>query len=291
MAGLGGSKKRSGASTSRISRFSEVLGAAQESVQASGYPTTQETTQPDTQEADIQTKKNPEEDTTLEQNTQISEYPDMQPSTQPKNQSSRSKKEEAQKSGYPNTQTSKQSSKQENKNQSETTQAAKKAATQIPGYPGTHKPAQPDENLVENKDVKATATETIQVAGYPDTQKSEQPKTQKSKGKGEKAQIPGYPNAQKSRKSADQDSGVADNSLDKIPKRENPEYTQTTFRIPKKLSRQINRALMDLADEGVAMDRSDLLEHLAGAFIRLADDVGVVKALEQYKILGTQVSR
>lgn len=76
---------------------------------------------------------------------------------------------------------------------------------------------------------------------------------------------------------------------DKLAKRENPDYTQTTFRIPKKLSRQINRVLMDLADEGEYVDRSDLLEELASAFIRLADEVGVVEALEQVKHLGTQM--
>ena len=42
MAGLGGNKKRSNSSTSRVSRFSEALGAAQESSQKSGYPKTQD---------------------------------------------------------------------------------------------------------------------------------------------------------------------------------------------------------------------------------------------------------
>ncbi len=72
----------------------------------------------------------------------------------------------------------------------------------------------------------------------------------------------------------------------RLAKRENPDYTQTTFRIPKKLSRQIDRAIMDLADENVEIDRSDLLEELAGAFIRLADDVGVFEAIQQFKNLG-----
>ena len=75
----------------------------------------------------------------------------------------------------------------------------------------------------------------------------------------------------------------------KQAKRENPDYTQTTFRIPKKLSRQINRVLIDLADEGVEMDRSDLVGELAGAFIRLSSEVGAVEALEQIKNLGTQM--
>jgi hypothetical protein len=46
---------------------------------------------------------------------------------------------------------------------------------------------------------------------------------------------------------------------------------------------------MDLADEGVEVDRSDLLEELASAFIRLADEVGVVEALEQARNLGIQM--
>jgi len=36
---------------------------------------------------------------------------------------------------------------------------------------------------------------------------------------------------------------------------------------------------MDLPDEGIEMDRNDLLEELAGAFLRLADDKGVAAAL------------
>ena len=39
------------------------------------------------------------------------------------------------------------------------------------------------------------------------------------------------------------------------------------------------------------MDRSDLLEELAGAFIQLADEVGAVEALEQLKNLGTQMDK
>lgn len=102
----------------------------------------------------------------------------------------------------------------------------------------------------------------------------------------ESSQKAGYPDIQEIEQSATQPSA---HSEEKLAKRENPDYTQTTFRIPKKLSRQINRALMDLADEDVEMDRSDLLEELAGAFVRLVDEVGAVEALEQLKNLGTQV--
>ena len=49
MAGLGGNKKRSKSSTSRVSRFSEALGAAQESSQKSGYTDTQPSEHQETQ--------------------------------------------------------------------------------------------------------------------------------------------------------------------------------------------------------------------------------------------------
>ncbi len=39
----------------------------------------------------------------------------------------------------------------------------------------------------------------------------------------------------------------------------------------------------------VKTSMSDLLEELAGAFIRLADEVGAVEALEQFKNLGIQM--
>jgi len=108
-------------------------------------------------------------------------------------------------------------------------------------------------------EVLGAAQESSQKAGYPESQTPEQLPTQQSQPPQKQA------------------------------KRENPDYTQTTFRIPKKLSRQINRVLMDLADEGVEMDRSDLLEELAGAFVRLANEVGAVEALEHIKNLGTQM--
>ena len=165
MAGLDSNKKRSNSGSKRVSRFSEVLGAAQENTQTSGYPDTQ----PDTQ-ADVQ--------------------------------------------------------------------------------PVTHLSSHESTSLKN------------QLSGYPDIQPTEKSTTQIARKLGDK---------------------------EKLAKRENPDYTQTTFRIPKKLSRQINRVLMDLADEGVEVDRSDLLEELASAFIRLADEVGVVEALEQVKHLGIQM--
>ena len=132
-------------------------------------------------------------------------------------------------------------------------------------------------------EVLGAAHESTHKAGYPESQPSEQSELETAPEGSQKA---GYPESQPSEQLAIQPSTP---EKEKLAKRENPDYTQTTFRIPKKLSRQINRALMDLADSGVEMDRSDLLEELAGAFIRLADSVGAVEALEQLKKLGTQV--
>jgi hypothetical protein len=181
MAGLDSNKKRSNSGSKRVSRFSEVLGAAQESTQTFGYPEIQQPEQPVVQ---------PVEDLSSQQ------------STPTKTQSSEQSK----------------------------TQLSKKSDTQP--------------------------------SGYPDIQQPEKATTQTARNSQDK---------------------------DKLAKRENPDYTQTTFRIPKKLSRQINRVLMDLADQGVEVDRSDLLEELASAFIRLTDEVGVVEALAQIKNLGTQM--
>ena len=189
MAGLDGNKKRSNSSNKRVSRFSEVLGAAQENTQLPGYPENQPSEQLDTQLIE-------------ESLSQLSEQVKSQTSDNPTGQTP----------GYPENQLSEQ------------------LKTQLP------------ENSI--------------------TQQPQQPVTRSSKQLKDK---------------------------DKLAKRENPDYTQTTFRIPKKLSRQINRVLMDLADEGVEIDRSDLLEELANAFIRIVDEVGAVEALEQVKHLGTQM--
>lgn len=227
MAGLDGDKKRSGSGSKRVSRFSEVLGAAQESTQASGYSENQ-----------------PPE--------QLDEHSSSQQST-------------------PATDT------QEAEQQ---TQLSKKSNTQQSGYPDIQKLEQPDTQPVEDLSSQQSTRAT--------NQKSKQSKTQLSKKSN--IQKSGYPDIQQPEKITTQTaSNSKDKDKDKLAKRENPEYTQTTFRIPKKLSRKINRVLMDLADEGVEVDRSDLLEELAGAFIRLADEVGAVAALEQIKNLGIRV--
>jgi hypothetical protein len=146
-------------------------------------------------------------------------------------------------------------------------------SAQKPGYPESQ---QPEQSATQSSE-STPAQENVQKPEYPETQQSSQSVTQPSQVQASN-QKPGYPESQPSFQ-----------PKEKLAKRENPDYTQTTFRIPKKLSRQINRALMDLADEGVEIDRSDLLEELAGAFIRKADEVGVVEALEQFKNLGTQM--
>jgi hypothetical protein len=229
MAGLDGNKKRSNSSNKRVSRFSEVLGAAQENTQLPGYPENQPSEQLDTQLI---------EESLSQQSASI------------------------------NTQDSEQLKSQPSKN----------SDTQPPGYPDIQPSPEPDTQ--PSKDLSP------QKSASTKTQKSKQSKTQPSKKPD--IQPPGYPDIQQFEKSTTQTASKLKDK-DKLAKRENPDYTQTTFRIPKKLSRQINRVLMDLADEGVEVDRSDLLEELANAFIRLADEVGVVEALEQIKNLGTQM--
>jgi hypothetical protein len=45
----------------------------------------------------------------------------------------------------------------------------------------------------------------------------------------------------------------------KTGKRSNPDYVGAYFSIPKELHRQLDRYVMDLADEGIAMDRSQVV--------------------------------
>lgn len=132
------------------------------------------------------------------------------------------------------------------------------------------------------------AQESSQKSGHPTTQPSEQQKTQLSK-KSTSQKSKAAQSDEKSGHPVTQQPITAKKTPDELAKRSNPDYTQTTFRIPKKLSRQINRKLMDLADEGIEMDRSDLLKELTEGFIRLANEVGAVEALEQFKNLGTQM--
>ena len=232
MAGLGRNKKRTNSSTSRVSRFSEALGAAQESSEKSGYPKTQSSKKSATQKSK-----------TVKESSKTSGYSTTQPAE--------TALENSETSGYPTTQPSEQ----------QETQSSKKSATQ------------------KSKTVK----ESSEKSGYP--------ATQPSKTVQESSETSGYSTIQPSEQQEIQKPTTAKKTPDKLAKRENPDYTQTTFRIPKKLSRQINRTLMDLADEGVEMDRSDLLEALTGGFIQLVNEVGAVEALEKFKNLGTQVDK
>jgi hypothetical protein len=229
MAGLDGNKKRSDSSNKRVSRFSEVLGAAQENTQLPGYPENQPSEQLDTQpteESLSQLSEQVKSQTSENLTTQLPGYPENQPSEQLD------------------------------------TQPTKKSSSQL------------------SEQVKSQTSDnpTAQAPGYPKNQLSEQLKTQLPENS--TTQQPQQPVTRSSKQLKDKD---------KLAKRENPDYTQTTFRIPKKLSRQINRVLMDLADEGVEIDRSDLLQELANAFIRIVDEVGAVEALEQVKNLGIQM--
>jgi hypothetical protein len=45
----------------------------------------------------------------------------------------------------------------------------------------------------------------------------------------------------------------------KTGKRSNPDYVGAYFSIPKELHRQLDRYVMDLADEGIEMDRSQVV--------------------------------
>lgn len=229
MAGLDGNKKRSNSSNKRVSRFSEVLGAAQENTQLPGYPENQPSEQLETQ---------PTEESLSQPLNQVKSQPSDNLATQ--------------QPGYPESQLSE---KIEN-------QLTEKSSSQ----------------LSEQMKSQTSDNPTAQTPGYPENQLSEQLKTQLPENS--TTQQPQQPVTRSSKQLKDKD---------KLAKRENPDYTQTTFRIPKKLSRQINRVLMDLADQGIEIDRSDLLEELANAFIRIVDEVGAVKALEQVKHPGSQM--
>ena len=250
MAGLGSNKKRSSSSAQnkRVSRFSEVLGAAQSNAQISGYSDGQPPTQQNTQQ---------------HQNESAVGYSDGQPPTQQNtqqpesNQGSQSSNQETQVTGYPDSQPPTQQNTQKTK-----------SSKKVDGQPKTRKPKQPQSQQSNHE-----------VAGYPDSQ----PPMQQEYDVSSKNKIPGYPNMQTLAQPTTQQNS---SQSKKLAKRENPDYTQTTFRIPKKLSRKIDRAIMDLADSDVEIDRSDLLEELAGAFVRLSENIGVVKALEQFKNLG-----
>ncbi len=230
MAGLGRNKKRSNSSTSRVSRFSEALGAAQESSQKSGYPKTQSSKKSATQKSK-----------TVKESSKTSGYSTTQPAETVQDSSETSGYSKTQLSEQPATQSSKKSTTQKSKTVQDGSEKS--------GYPATQ--------------LSETVHDSSETSGYLATQSSEQQEIQKPT--------------------------TAKKTPDKLAKRENPDYTQTTFRIPKKLSRQINRTLMDLADEGVEMDRSDLLEALTGGFIQLVNEVGAVEALEKFKNLGTQM--
>lgn len=69
----------------------------------------------------------------------------------------------------------------------------------------------------------------------------------------------------------------------KVSKRGNPDYTQAIFYLRVKTSKQLDRQLLDLADVGIEMDRSELAEELFQHFLKLSEQVGVVEALKQLR--------
>ena len=78
----------------------------------------------------------------------------------------------------------------------------------------------------------------------------------------------------------------SEHSNTKIAKRNRTDYTQVSFRIPKQLSRQIDRAILDLQDADIECDRSDLLEIFATAFLKLAKVKGAQAAFDSFKAMG-----
>ena len=63
---------------------------------------------------------------------------------------------------------------------------------------------------------------------------------------------------------------------------------QCTFRIRKRTSRQLNRVLMDLGDEGTTLNRSELMEALLQTFFRLHKQVGATEALKLVQNMGAE---
>jgi hypothetical protein len=120
-------------------------------------------------------------------------------------------------------------------------------------------------NSKSGQNQRVTRFSEILGAAKPDTQPVEN-----SDG-----QISGYPDAQPSKKP--------------VAKRNDPNYVQCSFRIPKRLSKEIDRVLLDLDDADIQCDRSDFLEEIAAAFMRIAKDQGVAEAWQQFKSLGTQI--
>jgi hypothetical protein len=65
----------------------------------------------------------------------------------------------------------------------------------------------------------------------------------------------------------------------KTGKRSNPDYVGAYFSIPKELHRQLDRYVMDLADEGVEMDRSQVIARLIEGVMGRWKEVGANQAL------------
>jgi hypothetical protein len=315
-----------------VSRFTEVLGVAQENTQSSGYPdnqpdssaednqTTQPDTQPSTQPDTTSTLENPESSSAASTFDNFSGDANTQPSTQPTTTSAKKSASSSDgKSRHGRKRPSANKAQQEailsgNKQQSTQldTQPSTQIHTQITAngneYPDTQSSSQLQtetnsatqtalqDDVTESVNTTATHLDTQQPEHLPnkplvdqsvnlpsthlDTQQPMQATKEISNSDNQLgSQVAGYPAIQQPTQPSE-----------KLAKRENPDYTQTTFRIPKKLSRDINRVLMNLEDEGVYMDRSDLLEEIAGAFIKLAKEEGEKAALLKIKNLGIQVS-
>ncbi|MEO0932842.1 MAG: hypothetical protein AAFY21_03480, partial [Cyanobacteria bacterium J06641_2] len=246
-------------------------------------------TQPSEQLQTKSSKKSVTTEEAAQESSDTSGYPKTQPSEQSATQKSKTTQKNSKTSGYPTTQLSKQQKTQSSKKSTSKKSKPAQDSSETSGYPAIQPSEQQATQSSENLAFKETAQDSSETSGYPEIQPLEQQATQLSETT-QSSETSGYPAVQPSEQlQTQQPTAAAKKTSDKLAKRENPDYTQTTFRIPKKLSRQINRTLMDLADEGIEMDRSDLLETLSWGFIRLVNEVGAVEALEQFKNLGTQV--
>lgn len=65
----------------------------------------------------------------------------------------------------------------------------------------------------------------------------------------------------------------------KTGKRSNPDYVGAYFSIPKELHRQLDRYVIDLADDGVEMDRSQVIARLIEGVTGRSKEVGANQAL------------
>jgi hypothetical protein len=62
-------------------------------------------------------------------------------------------------------------------------------------------------------------------------------------------------------------------------KRSDPDFVGVYFSIPKELHRQLDRYVMDLEDEGIVLDRSQVIAKLIEGLTNLSKEVGANDAM------------